>query len=565
MKRYLMTGMAALVFCGVFTSCSHDTDFGGNNPQLSVQETYEEAFITRFGQPVATQDWGFGDSRASTRSGNMTGKERVAETSTGINANANEWADTADAPHGHGGWIVPDPLTEAQKELVRQYFQANPNLTYQDPHFANFFVQQVYTGGTSAPTTGNKEDNVAADGTTHYNSANMNLLTVGYNEQHINNFNAGTYSGSGLNTYEGAVNQDGSVNVLDSGYTVNEFAQHHHPDQIMLMVNIDDTGCMGYHNTGASLQKNDKAALVSWTEVRRWAREQQIYTEDILNDGWNRSFVGFDFELYSLDQSYLKDNSGNNIYAQFSDGQLNGLEYVWDGTNIIPRQSSEGGTVQDITDAFTGFWNNDDGNQSLTENADGTITYHSAVGGGLMAWYGKTFDFSPYKSVVVEFAEAPTVSTTLFFELPWGSSTQEADAGVNQIEFVIENVTDPWNLANSVSQIALQANGESDIIISRIYLTSKESESVEGYGDYLLVNGQQVPFLNTNTNMYGGIKQTITDDDMQTTQGGKTCFDMAKIAQLVGDGYLPVKNTNLRDWVKWQGGDGYYSDWIVTL
>ena len=42
------------------------------------------------------------------------------ETSTGINANANEWADAADAPHGHGGWIVPDPLTEAQKEIVRK-------------------------------------------------------------------------------------------------------------------------------------------------------------------------------------------------------------------------------------------------------------------------------------------------------------------------------------------------------------------------------------------------------------------------------------------------------------
>ena len=40
---------------------------------------------------------------------------------------------------------------------------------------------------------------------------------------------------------------------------------------------------------------------------------------------------------------------------------------------------------------------------------------------------------------------------------------------------------------------------------------------------------------------------------------------MAKIKELVDDGYLPVWNSNLRTWVKWAGGDGYFSDWIVTL
>ena len=152
-----------------------------------------------------------------------------AETSTGINANANEWADAADAPHGHGGWLVPDPLTADQKEIVRKYFQAVPNRTYEDPHLRHFFVQQVYKGGTSAPETGNKEDNVAADGTTHYTSANMNLLTVGKNNQHINNFNHGTYSGTALSGVDGFLNDDGSVNVLDKDHTVNEFAQYHHP------------------------------------------------------------------------------------------------------------------------------------------------------------------------------------------------------------------------------------------------------------------------------------------------------------------------------------------------
>ena len=59
MKKYLMTGMAAIMFCGVFTSCSRDTDFGQTRQQ-QIQETYEEAFISRFGNPSPNQDWGFG-------------------------------------------------------------------------------------------------------------------------------------------------------------------------------------------------------------------------------------------------------------------------------------------------------------------------------------------------------------------------------------------------------------------------------------------------------------------------------------------------------------------------
>ena len=113
------------------------------------------------------------------------------------------------------------------------------NLKYEDPHYRHFFVQQVYKGGTTPPETGNKENNVAADNTA-YTSSNMNLLTVGHNEQHINNFNRGSY---------GTEDGQSSVGVLDKDYTANDFGDHHHQDEIMLMVNIDDTECMGYHNS----------------------------------------------------------------------------------------------------------------------------------------------------------------------------------------------------------------------------------------------------------------------------------------------------------------------------
>lgn len=67
MKKYLMKGFAAIVFCGAMASCSHDMDSGSDAVQTSIVEKYEKAFVTHFGEPAATQTWGFGSSSAQAR------------------------------------------------------------------------------------------------------------------------------------------------------------------------------------------------------------------------------------------------------------------------------------------------------------------------------------------------------------------------------------------------------------------------------------------------------------------------------------------------------------------
>ena len=68
MKKYLLTSAAALAFCGLFTSCTHDLGYDESSAQNSVVKKYEQAFITAFGQPDPNQEWGFGIStQASTR------------------------------------------------------------------------------------------------------------------------------------------------------------------------------------------------------------------------------------------------------------------------------------------------------------------------------------------------------------------------------------------------------------------------------------------------------------------------------------------------------------------
>ena len=83
MKKYLMSGVAAIAFLAAFTSCSKSTDLydqgavDERNRQEqekkdqqkveNVQAAYENAFKNAFGTPAAGQDWGFGDSNAATR------------------------------------------------------------------------------------------------------------------------------------------------------------------------------------------------------------------------------------------------------------------------------------------------------------------------------------------------------------------------------------------------------------------------------------------------------------------------------------------------------------------
>ncbi len=73
MKKYLMTGIAAMTFGGLFTSCSHDMSVYQGDVAQQVKDNYEQAFIQTFGQPAPTQDWGFGSSSvAGVRGGTRT-------------------------------------------------------------------------------------------------------------------------------------------------------------------------------------------------------------------------------------------------------------------------------------------------------------------------------------------------------------------------------------------------------------------------------------------------------------------------------------------------------------
>ena len=319
MKKYLMFGLAALAFA----SCSKN-DFEPYSPDQVVKAEFDAKFINEFGQPASNQNWGFGAStRAFTR---------------GVFANGNEWAanDRDDCKYR-----VPPRLTEAQQKVVIKYFQTVKNPEYQDPQWTNYFIQQVYKGGSAALTGTNPaynepyspEEYTAANGSTKIvGSTHMDHLAAIDKTRtpefvdHNNNFNSGDCG----NGYPNVLDFKGTLTTVEETYPVND-ATHRHSDKINLMLN-STTKSFGYYNSTGSVRRTEYTGLVSFqTIINALGAEANC-----LNDGWNRSFMGFDFEMMIGGDLYQKNWQTQEIrYAKRSDVPGNAPQYVWDGERVM--------------------------------------------------------------------------------------------------------------------------------------------------------------------------------------------------------------------------------------
>lgn len=560
MKKYLISGMAAIVFCGAFTSCSHDLDSGGGGTAAnSLEETYEKAFITHFGEPAPTQTWGFGGSVAGTRAIDPTKPQKE-------DARGNMWAET---------WLVPDTLTDGQKLRVQKYFQYNqyPGDTH-DPDLVNFFVQQVYDGHDDPLTKYDKtivndtlkystEEYLAANGSTWIQSGeHMDKLTAGSDNIHINNFNNGN-----CGVYP---------NVLDNGYVANDNGEHHHPDKIMLMLNTK-TDCFGYWNSNGSNGHNDRYRLVSAEVIDEWIDSHTDlgfgpnYGDPVV-DRWDRDFIGFDFDQLPDSSCYAYDNNNNYALAKMSDYPVSNVNYVWDGQKYLkigtaPANRSANGIVELLSNETIYNWYKWNQNESFSYN-NGILTFNGMQWGGFATTINS--DWSRYSKLVVEFAEPTNVYSQILIQ---GNNLKDCTSGKGAGATSLELDFIAYDMSN-VSQIAIQLGENNKTVkISRIYLVEYEYYDSQ----YLLANGNQIPLLYSDTNRYCGDKDNVTNDndfihffDWYDNNGhvhndGKA-FDLTMIEEKVENGYLPVDTKQLREWVKIGGcADGYFSDWIVTI
>ena len=322
MKKYL-TMVLAIAISGVFVGCHEDELSGSLIEQKKI--AFEDAFIQAFGQPDPNHNWGFRmpDEKSLTRS---------------ENANANEWADPNKA---YGGLKVPPPLTDEQIAVVTKYFQITRGLGYEDPKWENYFMQQVYKGHTSPREGYSPEAYLAANGSTYlYASDYMDHLAAIDESKnfvdHINNFNHGDCSTNGT--------------VLDNGGNANDGPFH--SDKIMYMKE-STTKSFGYYNSNGSVRRTEYTGLVSYKTIMKALGSEA----DCLEDGWNRSFMGFDFEQMVGPEIYAKELDYSAGWSADIPGGFPVKDYIWfewKGQKyhmLVAEQNMYCGTPLEISDA----------------------------------------------------------------------------------------------------------------------------------------------------------------------------------------------------------------------
>lgn len=232
MKKVFLMGFVALGLA----SCVSDKEV---TPQTQA-EKYEAAFENFVGGTVnANVNWGFDNQQTVTfnEKGEYVGMRAV-------DANGNQWGMYVD---------VPQPLTDAQKEVVTNWFKANPNPKGVAVNWSDFFVQQVYKGEWGG---------------------NMNYLYCGSDTDHTYNFNAGDAGAYGNVCYglkPGATDQNDRI---------------YGSDKIEFMVN-SSTEYFGFHNSFDSNFYIDNYVIIPG---------------DIIDSSVaGMYFVGFDFEAHGED------------------------------------------------------------------------------------------------------------------------------------------------------------------------------------------------------------------------------------------------------------------------
>lgn len=284
MKKYLICGATALIAGLFITSCTHD-DIEYKTIVEEKTEAFEELFTELYGESDINHDWGFtplpniqeiiGNANASSRA---TTREE--------NKKSNMWADE--------GWVIPTPLTSAQKNLVRNYFQQNKNPKGISVDYKNFFVQQVYKGhdnldkaNADCPEIYKNKDNQDVIGSDH-----MDHLTAGYPVDHINDFNKG---------------DRGEIDVQNN----NKVGTH--KDAITLMVD-SRTNCFGYQGSEDSQIHYDEHSYVIITgeTIMNWAKTEgaKLSKASAGADVTGMVFVGFDYFATGSNPNMQSDADG---------------------------------------------------------------------------------------------------------------------------------------------------------------------------------------------------------------------------------------------------------------
>lgn len=284
MRKYLITGAMALLAGFYLTSCTHD-DIEYSSLYEEKTQNFEKVFKDLYGTIDPNHDWGFTPYVDITDASTVSGTRALTR---GVNPNGNEWTND---------WVVPAALTAQQKDKVRRWFQQHKNPQGVSFSYKDFFVQQVYKGGTT-PGSESPEKYTAADGGEFVGSEHMDHLTCGTWGD-----GATTNNNDGRNFYD-------HVNNFNNGNCTAW-------DGLMLMVD-SRSDAFGYYNSNGSVGHN-LYVIIPGNEIQEW--DSTGGSEANVS---NMYFVGLDFEQII----------GDNVYADGWYTGPNGNQYHYLKTNM---------------------------------------------------------------------------------------------------------------------------------------------------------------------------------------------------------------------------------------
>jgi hypothetical protein len=280
MKKYLMTGIAAVAMCAAFTSCSKDKEFEQITPEQTVQANYDAAFIKAFGQPAANQTWGFG-----------TNTTRAAD------VNGNQW-------HVEYNLEYDAPVTIAEMNKVFNYVNDKNNVvTVNQIPYTDYWVSQIWNGkndanasGVKAPATETYPDQNGAK-TTIIGGGQMDKLMIKESANgdwiHCNNFNAADNNNWNENG-EGGRTLMKSSGTYSFGYT-NSDGSHFSTKYIIVPGEKIDASLKGFYYVCFDFEKGytaeEQAAETSYGTCEVWKSQATDQNPDAGywqgNENWN--------------------------------------------------------------------------------------------------------------------------------------------------------------------------------------------------------------------------------------------------------------------------------------
>lgn len=262
MKKYLMTGAAALTLAFVNVGCSSDSEVY-NPGATTVHSDFQKNFAQTFGNIDPNHDWGFTSVK-------------VAAGTRSANVNRNEWG----TGNGIGGYVsVPENVTTNERKLVYDWFNQERKVwTSTQVNWNSYFISEVWKGEaeyydwgqynwTYAKGTDPVRGELKSGATKFLASDKMNHLQVRYGDgsidangnlvgawEHANDFNSGNHNSS-YGTIEGHTYMENS-GTLEFAYH-NSMDSKYHNEYIIVPGEVIDPSLAGYYYVGFDFLAND--------------------------------------------------------------------------------------------------------------------------------------------------------------------------------------------------------------------------------------------------------------------------------------------------------------------